>query len=65
MSGAVNHGMLSGERTLMTAFLGIAIYLGDLFFVCIEADAPEQNPFSPTKPTGNRTPYMTDIVGLA
>ena len=31
ISGAVNHGMFSGERSLYTAFLGIAVYLVGAF----------------------------------
>ena len=38
ISGAVNHGMFSGERSLMTAFLGIAIYLGGTFLARTNGD---------------------------
>jgi hypothetical protein len=37
ISGAVNHGMFSGERSLMTAFLGIAIYLGGAFLTRLDS----------------------------
>lgn len=33
ISGAVNHGMFSGERSLMTAFLGIIVYLAGTFLL--------------------------------
>lgn len=33
ISGAVNHGMFSGERSLMTAFLGIIVYLAGIFLL--------------------------------
>lgn len=38
ISGAVNHGMFSGERSLLTAALGIAVYLGGAFLSRLHGD---------------------------
>lgn len=38
ISGAVNHGMFSGERSLMTAALGVAVYLAGAFIARIKGD---------------------------
>lgn len=38
ISGAVNHGMFSGERSLMTAALGIVVYLAGMVLYRINGD---------------------------
>jgi hypothetical protein len=38
ISGAVNHGMFSGERSLLTAALGVAVYIGGAILFRLNGD---------------------------